>query len=67
MQDIGKTRRRAKRNRKGWTEFELEMLPQRALLPNPATGAFAGGSIDPFVKFPVELDHFGRELIANGQ
>ena len=67
MRDIGTARRRrTNRNRKGYTHIPLEMLPERGVpLPSPVATGFGEGAIDPFLKFPVDLDYFGRELIVN--
>jgi hypothetical protein len=67
MKDIGVTRRRPKKESRRVIELPVDALPQTLVpYPHPQWSTVQSG-IDPFMKFPVELDHVGRELVANGE
>lgn len=68
MKEIGKSRRKPK----AVTTVELNLEPlkqaQQAQISWWLGVRWAGiGSLDPFVKFPVDLDARGKELIAFGK
>ena len=74
MRDIGVSRRRPDKRRKGYVKIPLKLLtppnevltpPNEVMVPNPTRLNMGSGAIDPFIAFPVELDHVGRELVAN--
>lgn len=68
MQDIGKARRRPNKRHKRYNKIPLELEKVHELpLPSPTVTGFGEGGIDPFLRFPVELDAFGRELIMNSE
>lgn len=66
MKDIGVTRRRPDKRRRGCIEVPLELLPRMAA-PSPVVTSIGYAAIDPFLKYPVELDHVGKELVANSK
>ena len=67
MKDIGASRRRSGKQRKGYIRFPLDWLDpaDQVRVPDPMALSVPSGAIDPFLDFPVELDHTGRELVAN--
>lgn len=68
MIDLGVSRRVPNKRRRGYIKIPLEMLTEfGAPLPHPAVTGFAQGALDPFLRFPIVLDDFARELVANGE
>ena len=67
MRDIGVSRRRPDKRRKGYVNIPVALLtpPNEAVVPSPSALNMGDGFIDPFLAFPVVLDHVGRELVAN--
>jgi hypothetical protein len=64
MRQVGKARRRPK-NKRGRNQIVLELhsTPQP-----PASIEYLGsGRIDPFIRFPIELDDGARALLANSK
>ena len=61
MKDIGITRRRPEKRRRGYIELPWELLP---IMPAPYSTSIGGGAIDPFLGCPVELDDVGKRLVA---
>lgn len=65
MREIGVSRRRRSNfKRRSHVKIPLEMLAELPL-PSPAATGFGEGAIDPFARFPIDLDDFGRELVVN--
>ena len=66
MKDIGITRRRPDKRRRGYIELCLDLLPNLSV-PSPVWTSVGSGAIDPFLTYPVELGHVERELVANSK
>lgn len=67
MKDIGALRRRQPRRRRVVFERPNEALTAAMQsYANPVSSSIRCGAIDPFCKFPIELDHISRKLVANG-
>lgn len=63
MIEVGKARRKPK-NRRGRNEVVLEL---RDTAQSPSNiDRLGSGRIDPFVRYPIELDDNARALLANG-
>lgn len=67
MRDIGASRRRRSNpRRRAYGKIPLELLSELDMpLPSPTVTGLSNGGVDPFVRLPIELDGFGRELIIN--
>jgi hypothetical protein len=71
MRDIGRARRKPKRNKfielpldaDAFAEQELPEEVRKLLFPTPVRW-LGGRGLDPFIKFPIELDDVGRRLVA---
>lgn len=66
MKDIGASRRGRPRRRKVVVELPNEALT--AALKSyacPLSPGIRCGAVDPFCRFPVDLDYNGRALVAN--
>ena len=66
MKDIGVTRRRPDKRRRGCIELLVELMPV-VTAPSPVTTSVGSNAIDPFLRYPVELGHVERELVANSK
>jgi hypothetical protein len=64
MKDIGVTRRRPNKRRKGYVNVPIELLAD-VLSPHPASTGISYDGVDPFLNYPVELDYQGKKLVAN--
>ena len=64
MKDIGVTRRRLNKRRKGYVNVPIEFRAD-VLAPHPASTSVSYDGVDPFLNYPVELDRQGRKLVAN--
>lgn len=67
MKDIGITRRRPKKASRRVVELPVDALTQALIPPPHPKWSSVQSGIDPFIKFPVELDHIGRELVENSE
>ena len=63
MKDIGVSRRRPDKRRKGYIEVPLKMLAA-VPLPHPDSTSLGGGVVDPFLEYPVELNQTGKKLVS---
>lgn len=64
MTEVGKARRKP-RNKRGRSEIVLE-LRNTARKP-PSIDRLGSGRIDPFMRYPIELDDEARALVANSE
>ena len=64
MKDIGATRRRSNKRRKGYVNIPVRLVAA-VLPPHPASTSISYDGVDPFLNYPVELDYQGKMLVAN--
>ena len=65
MREVGKARRGPK-NKRGRNQIVLE-LRSRTGHPPASIDYLGSGRIDPFIRFPIELDDGARALLANSK
>lgn len=64
MTEVGKARRKPK-SKRGRNEVILEL--RNTVREQPDIDRLGGGRIDPFGRYPVELDDEARALVANSK
>lgn len=64
MTEVGKARRKPK-NKRGRSEIVLEL--RNTTRREPGIDRLGSGRIDPFGRYPIELDDEARALVANSK
>ena len=64
MKEVGKARRKPKTKR-GRNEIVLEL--RNTAQGQPVIDRLSSGRVDPFIRYPIELDDDSRALLANSE